>query len=177
MSTTNHTGRMCQGALSPWGCTWWQSWWACGIWSLYTMGLIMSPSFLAMWISLAPKKYSLRCSRMNWWLAVILFLHSLQMALTASEFICLMMSALHPSVSLQLFSFAFLIQATWSLQRWRVCVHGMRSHCACCPMNQASLEGLHVNGVPVVSECILLYPRHPQRWGLSLLLHLAHLLL
>ena len=30
------------------------------------------------------------CSGMNWWLAAIL-LHSLQMALTASEFICLMM--------------------------------------------------------------------------------------
>ena len=43
-----------------------------------------------------------------WWLAAILFLHSLQMALTASEFIYLMMSALHPSASAALFSFAFL---------------------------------------------------------------------
>ena len=54
------------------------------------------------------KKYGLRCSRMNWWLAAILLLHSLQMALTASEFICLMVSALHPSASAALFSFAFL---------------------------------------------------------------------
>ena len=42
-----------------------------------------------------------------WWLAAILFLHSLQMALTASEFICLMLSALNSSASAALFSFAF----------------------------------------------------------------------
>ena len=50
------------------------------------------------------KKYGLRCSRMNWWLSAV-HLHSLQMALTASESICLMMSALHPSTccSLQLY--------------------------------------------------------------------------
>ena len=44
---------------------------------------------------------------MNRWLAAIL-LHSLQMALTAPEFICLMVSALQPSVSAALFSFTFL---------------------------------------------------------------------
>ena len=69
------------------------------------MGLIVPPSFLAMGISLAPKKNSLRCSGMNsydWH-----FLHSLQKALTASEFICLMMSALHHGAS-TLFSFTFL---------------------------------------------------------------------
>ena len=42
-----------------------------------------------------------------WWLAAILLLHNLQMALTASEFICLMMSAFCPSASAALFSFAF----------------------------------------------------------------------
>ena len=46
---------------------------------------------------------------MNWWLVVIHFLHSLQMALTASGFICLMMSTLHPSASVALFSFAFFL--------------------------------------------------------------------
>ena len=41
---------------------------------------------------------------MNWWLAAIHFLHSLQMALTASEFVCcLMLSTLHPSASAALF--------------------------------------------------------------------------
>ena len=75
------------------------------------MGL-MPPSFLAMGISLAPKKSGLKCSGMNRWLAAI-HLHSLQMALTASEFICcLMMSALYPSASAILFSFAFLGQTT-----------------------------------------------------------------
>ena len=58
------------------------------------------------------KKYGLRCSGMNWWLVAIHFLHSLQMALTASEFICLMVSALHPSASAALFSFVFLTQTT-----------------------------------------------------------------
>ena len=49
------------------------------------MDLIMPPSFLAIGISLAPKKYGLRCSGMNLLLADI---HFLQMTLTASEFIC-----------------------------------------------------------------------------------------
>ena len=139
------------------------------------MDLIMPPSFLAIGISLAPKKYGLRCSRMNWWLAAILLLHSLQMALTASEFICLMVSALHPNTPTTLSIFAFLGQTTWSLQRWGVWVHGTRSHHAWCPINQTSLEGLHVNGVSVVSGCVPLHPRHPQRWRLSLLV-LPHLL-
>ena len=42
-------------------------------------------------------------------------------------------------------------------------MHGMRSHHACCPMNQASLEGLLVDGVPVVSGCVPLHPGHPQK--------------
>ena len=40
-------------------------------------------------------------------------------------------------------------------------MHGMRSHHACCPMNQASLEGLLVDGVPVVSGCVPLHPGAP----------------
>ena len=98
---------------------------------------------------------------MNWWLAAI-FLHSLQMALTASEFNCLMMSALHPSASTAFFSNAFLTDHLKSAEV-KGCVHEMRGHHACCPMNQASLEGLHVDGVPVVSECVPLHPGHPQR--------------
>ena len=58
------------------------------------------------------KKYGLRCSRMNWWLAAILLLHSLQMALTASEFICLMVSDLNPNTPTTLSIFAFLGQIT-----------------------------------------------------------------
>ena len=76
------------------------------------MDLVLPPSFLAIEISLEPKKYGLRCSGMNWWLAAVHFLHSLQMVLTASEFIYLMMSALCPSASAALFSFAFLPQTT-----------------------------------------------------------------
>ena len=75
------------------------------LWKMVPMAIgLMPPSFLAVGISLAPKKHGLRWSGMNWWLAAILFLHSLQIALTASEFIYLMVSALHPSASLQLFS-------------------------------------------------------------------------
>ena len=84
------------------------------LWKIVPMAMsfIMPPSFLAMGISLAPKKYGLRCSGMNWWLAAILLLHSLQMALTASEFICLMVSALHPNTPTTLSIFAFLGQTT-----------------------------------------------------------------
>ena len=97
---------------------------------------------------------------MNWWLVVIHFLHSLQMALTASELIYLMMSALHPSASAALFNFAFLtdclkpaeVKSTLDEESPRML-----------SMNQASLEGLLVDGVPVVSGCVPLHPRHPQR--------------
>ena len=75
------------------------------------------------------KKYGLRCSGMNLWLAAILFLHSLQMALTASEFICLMISALHPSASAALFSFAFLTDHLKSAEVNGLCAWGEESPC------------------------------------------------
>ena len=85
------------------------------------------------------------------------------MALTASELICFMMSALHPSASATLFSFTFLTDHL-EYAEMKGCVYGMRSHHACCPMNQASLESLHVDGEPVVSGCVPLHPGHHQRW-------------
>ena len=83
----------------------------------FARGLIQ-PYFLALKISLAPKKV---------WSEVSFFLlvHSLQMALSAPEFICcLMMFVLHSStLFVALFNSALLTQTTWSLQRWRaVCI-------------------------------------------------------
>ena len=87
-------------------------------------------------------------------LAVIHFLYNLQMALTATEFICLMMSALHPNASALFSALHFLDTDHLKSAEVKGCVYGMRSHHACCPMNHASLESLHMDGELVVCGCV-----------------------
>ena len=79
------------------------------LWKMVPIAIgLTPPSFLAMGISLAPKKYGLRCSGIKEEESVAIFLHSLQMALVASEFISLIMSERHPRASAAFFLFVFL---------------------------------------------------------------------
>ena len=97
-------GRMYQKA-SPWCVTWLQNWWACRMQCyLLQYVLLCHNSFLGyLWI------WSEVLCDEPWWLAITTtFFHSLWMALTTPEFICLMGPLHIPNVSAALFNYRTL---------------------------------------------------------------------